>query len=55
MALESDEAIFKAVLAPLIRPGRCETMDESEAVTNLNDIDGEDVVVERIVKKSRFR
>ena len=52
-ALEPDNAIFEALLAPLIRTASAPLLQQ-ESVTGLDDMDGEEVVIEKIVKKSRF-
>jgi len=54
-ALEPDEDIFKALLVPLQRTAPTPTPPELEPGSIGDDIDGDDIVVERIVKKSRFR
>jgi hypothetical protein len=53
-ALEADVDIFKALLAPLIvfRPTPEVTLEDR--VTSLDDPEGEDIPIERIVKISRF-
>jgi len=53
-ALEPDTEVFQALLAPLVRTTRVLPDNSQEHVTNLADIDGEDIEVEKIVKKSRF-
>ena len=53
-ALEEDKAIFEAVIAPLIRPPMTRRPRQPRVVVGLDDMDDEDIVVERIVKKSRF-
>jgi hypothetical protein len=54
VALEDDVDIFEALLAPLIvsRPAPEVTLEDR--VTSLEDPEGEDIPVERIVKRSRF-
>ena len=52
-ALEADTAIFEALLAPLMRTASTPIL-EDDSITILDDIDGEEVVIEKIVKKSRF-
>jgi hypothetical protein len=54
VALEEDKAIFAALLAPLIRAPLARLSSQPVVVTNIDDLDGGDVVVDRIVKKSRF-
>jgi hypothetical protein len=53
-ALETDVDIFEALLAPLIvsRPAPEVTLED--CVISLEDPEGEDIPVERIVKRSRF-
>jgi len=53
-ALEPDTQIFQALLAPLVRSTGAGADISQEHVTNLDEIDGEEIQVERIVKKSRF-
>ena len=54
VALEEDKAIFNALLKPLIcAPLMAPSMQPASAMA-LDDLDGEDVAVARIVKKSRF-
>ena len=53
-ALEEDKAIFEAVLAPLIRAPVTRRPRQPRVVMGLDDMDDEDIVVEPIVKKSRF-
>jgi hypothetical protein len=54
VALEADVDIFEALLAPLIisRPAPEVTLED--CVISLEDPEGEDIPVERIVKRSRF-
>ena len=54
IALEEDKAIFMALLAPLVRPPKARPSSQPTITTTIHDIDDEDVVVQRIVKKSRF-
>lgn len=54
VALEEDKAIFTALLAPLVRTLVACTSIHHATATIVDDLDGGDVVVERIVKKSRF-
>jgi hypothetical protein len=53
-ALETDVDIFEALLAPLIvsRPAPEVTLEDR--VTSLDDLEGENITVERIVKRSRL-
>ena len=52
-ALEADKAIFEALIAPLIRsPSAIE--EKSRDVVMSEDPDSEVIVVQKIVKKSRF-
>ena len=53
MALEADEAIFHAVLKPLIRSSVAPKVT-SGATAICEDPEGDVFVVPRIVKKSRF-
>jgi len=53
-ALEPDTEIFQALLALLVRTTRVVPGISQELLTNLDDIDGEEIEVKRIVKKSRF-
>ena len=53
MALEADEAIFDALLKPLIRSSVAREVT-SGATSTSEDPEGDVVVVPRIVKKSRF-
>lgn len=53
-ALEADSAIFQGLLAPLIRPTHAPLVVQPVTVTNLDDIDAEEVVIEKIVKKSQL-
>jgi hypothetical protein len=52
--LEPDEEIFKALLASLIRASLTLSPPHLDPLTIVDDIDGEEIKVERIVKKSRF-
>lgn len=54
MALEADVDIFQALLAPMIRFTPAPEITSKDRVPNIDDLEGEDIVVERIVKKSRF-
>ena len=53
MALQANEAIFHAVLKPLIRLSVALEVT-SGATANSEDPEGDVLVVPRIVKKSRF-
>ena len=53
MALEADEAIFHAVLKPLICSSVVPEVTFGATATS-EDLDGDVLVVPRIVKKSRF-
>jgi len=53
-ALEPDTEIFQALLAPLVRSTPVVPEITKDHVTNLDDIDGQEIEVERVVKKSRF-
>ena len=53
MALEADEAIFHAVLKPMIRSSVAPEVT-SIATPSSEDPEGDVLVVPRIVKKSRF-
>lgn len=52
-ALEPDKAIFEALIAPLAQTASPSILQELSN-EDVADIDGEEVVIERIVKKSRF-
>lgn len=54
VALEADSAIFNALLAPLIHTAPQNTKAHHDSMADVIDLASEDVVVERIVKKSRF-
>lgn len=53
-AVEADAAIFKALLAPLVRTSTPSPIIVAELPTTVDGLEGEEVVVERIVKKSRL-
>ena len=53
MALEADEALFNAVLKPLIRTSVAPEVT-SGATASSEDPEGDVLVVPRIVKRSRF-
>jgi hypothetical protein len=53
-AFEPDGKIFKALLAPLIRASPTLSPLHLDPLTIVDDIDGKEIEVERIVKKSRF-
>jgi len=53
-ALEADVDIFEALLAPLIISRAASEVTLEDHVTSLEDPEGEDIPVERIVKRSRF-
>jgi hypothetical protein len=52
-ALEADKAIFEALIAPLIRYASA-IEEKSRDVVMSEDSDSEVIVVQKIVKKSRF-
>ena len=54
MVLEADVDIFEALLAPLIISRAASEVTLEDCVTSLEDPEGEDIPVERIVKRSRF-
>ena len=53
-ALEADENIFQALLAPLIIYRTTSEATLEDRATNVEDHEGEDIPVKRIVKRSRF-
>ena len=53
-ALEADVDIFEALLAPLIISRAASQVTLEDRVTSLEDHEGEDIPVERIVKRSRL-
>jgi len=52
-ALEADKAIFEALIAPLIRSSPAIEVTSSDVVMS-EDPESEHIVVQKIVKKSRF-
>jgi hypothetical protein len=52
-ALEADKAIFEALIAPLIRYASAIEVKSRDVVMS-EDPDSEIIVVQKIVKKSRF-
>jgi hypothetical protein len=53
VALEVDKAIFEALIAPLIRSASAMEVKSRDVVMS-EDPDNEIIVVQKIVKKSRF-
>ena len=53
-ALEADVDIFEALLAPLIISRIASEVTLEDRVTSVEDPRGEDIPVERIVKRSQF-
>jgi len=53
-ALKVDVDIFEALLAPLLISRAAFKVTFEDRVTSLEDPEGEDIPVERIVKRSRF-
>jgi hypothetical protein len=53
-ALEVDVDIFEALLAPLVISRATSDVTLEDRVINLEDPEGEDIPVKRIVKRSRF-
>ena len=53
-ALEVDVDIFEALLAPLIISRTASKVTLEDCVTSIEDPEGEDIPVERIVKRYRF-
>ena len=53
-ALEADVDIFEALLAPLIIYRAASKVTPEDRVTSVEDLEGEDIPVERIVKRYRF-
>jgi hypothetical protein len=53
-ALEADVDIFEALLAPLIISRAASKVTFEDRVTILDGHEGEDIPVERIVKRYRF-
>jgi len=54
VALEEDEAIFKAILVPMVRPLSSNAVVAVPVDEDLTDSDEELCIVESIPKKSRF-
>ena len=52
--LEVDENIYHALLAPLTISRAASEVHLGDRVTSLEDHEGENIPVERIVKRSRF-
>jgi hypothetical protein len=53
-ALEADVDIFEALFAPLIISRAISQITLEDRVTSVKDPEGEDILVERIVKRSWF-
>ena len=53
-ALEVDEDIFTALLAPSIISRAASEFTLEDRITSVEDLEGEDIPIERIVKISRF-
>jgi hypothetical protein len=53
-ALEADVDIFEALLVPLIISRATSAVTLEDRITSLEDHEGEDIPVERIVKRSRL-
>ena len=53
-ALEPDEEIFKALLAPLIWALPTLSPPHLDPLTIVDDINGKEIEIERIMKKSQF-
>ena len=53
-ALEADEDILQALLAPLIISRAASEVTLEDRVMSVEDYEGKDIPFERIVKRSRF-
>jgi hypothetical protein len=53
-ALEDDVDIFEALLAPLIISRPASEINLEDRITSVKDPEGEDIPVERIVKRYQF-
>ena len=53
-ALETDVDIFEALFAPLIIFKAASEVTLEDRVTSVEDPEGEDILIERIVKRSQF-
>ena len=52
--LEADEDIFQALPAPLIISRATSEVSLDDRIMSVEDPEGEDITIERIVKRSRF-